>query len=119
MHVNFADVTERHDQGGLRTEDQDGADRVAHVHVARKDQSFKRADDRGVAQIFLRIFQRRSCLSHLRFALGNLRAGHGQVALRAHLLVQHELIVFFRVFDEALGHHAVFVHLLGPLHIEL
>src|SRR5213080_1491934 len=41
------------------------------------------------------------------------------VELRTDLLVQRELIVFFRVLHEALGHHAVFVHLFGAFHTEL
>jgi len=36
---------------------------------ARKDQSFERADDRGVAQIFLRVFERSPGLRHLRLHL--------------------------------------------------
>src|ERR1700674_905661 len=56
LYVNFADVAERHDQRGLRAEHQDGADRVADIYVAREDQAFDRADDRGIAQIFLRVF---------------------------------------------------------------
>src|SRR6266436_3269306 len=42
LHVNFADVAQRHDQGGLRAQHQDGADRISDVHVARKHQSFNR-----------------------------------------------------------------------------
>src|SRR2546425_1512545 len=57
LHINFADVAERHDQGGLRAEHQNGADRVADIYIAREDQAFNRADDRGVTQIFLRVFQ--------------------------------------------------------------
>src|SRR6266849_1033104 len=39
LHVYFADVAEGHDQGGLRTEHQNGADRVADIYVARENQS--------------------------------------------------------------------------------
>src|SRR6266852_446068 len=118
LHVNFADVAERHDQGGLRAEHQDGTDRVADIYVAREDQSVNRADDRGVAQIFLRVFERSPGLRHLSFGFGNFCSGDGEGALRANLLVQRELIVFLRVLDETLGHHAIFVHLFGALHLE-
>src|SRR5229473_4008353 len=119
LHVNFADVAEGHDQGGLRAEHQDGTDRVADIYVAREDQAVNRADDRGVAQIFLRVFERSPGLRHLSFGFGNFCFGDGEGALRANLLVQRELIVFLRVLDETLGHHAIFVHLFGALHIEL
>src|SRR5207248_10476314 len=36
VHVNFTDVAERHDQGSLRPENEDRADRVSNIHVARK-----------------------------------------------------------------------------------
>src|SRR5712692_10016703 len=39
LHVDFADVSQRHDEGGLRAEHQDGADRIADIHVARKNQA--------------------------------------------------------------------------------
>src|SRR5712664_3029374 len=35
LNVDFADVTQCYDQSSLRTENQDGADRIAHIYVAR------------------------------------------------------------------------------------
>ena len=58
-------------------------------------------------------------MRHLRLTFGDLRLGDSQVAFRADLLVQRQLIIFFRILHETLGHHAVFIHLLGALHIEL
>src|SRR5256885_2062490 len=73
LDVNLADVAERHNQSRLRAEYQNRADRVADIHVARKDEPVNRTHNRGVAQIFLRVFQRSSGLRHLRFTFGNLR----------------------------------------------
>ena len=66
----------------------------------------------------MRVFQRSSRLRYLGFTLSYFRLGNCQVALRAHLLVEPQLIVFLCVFHKALGHHAVFVHLFGSLHVE-
>ena len=55
----------------------------------------------------------------LRFAFGDFRLRNQEVPLRADLLVQRELVILLRVFHQALGHHAVFVHLFGALHAEL
>src|SRR6266478_5212055 len=57
LHINFADVAQRHDQGSLRAEHQNGTDRIANIYVPRKNQAVNRADDRRIAQIFLSVFQ--------------------------------------------------------------
>src|SRR6266481_5874100 len=46
LHVDFADVAQRHDQGRLRPKHQDGADRVPDIDVARQHQPVNRANDR-------------------------------------------------------------------------
>src|SRR5258707_15476858 len=55
LDVHFADVTEGHDRRSLRAENEDGADGVADVYIAGKDQAVNRADDGGIAKIFCRV----------------------------------------------------------------
>ena len=118
MYIDFADVAERHDGRGLRAEDQNRADGISDVDVTRQDQTIDGADDGGIAQIFESVIKRGLGLGLLGFSFGDFRAGNGEIALRAHLFVQGQLIIFLSVFDYAFGHDTVFEHLLSTCHIE-
>ena len=85
---DLAHVAQGHDQSGLGTQHQDGADRVAHFDVAGEHQAVHGTDDGGVAQVFLGPLQRRLCLCHLRPGARHLRTGDGHIAQRGHLLVE-------------------------------
>ena len=57
LHIDLLDVAERHDQRGGGAQHENRADRVAHLHVAREDDAVDGRDDRGIAQLLLKLLE--------------------------------------------------------------
>ena len=66
LHINLVDVALGHHQRGRGTQHQDGADRVADLHIAGENHSVHRRHDGRVAQLLFELLQTGLGLLHLR-----------------------------------------------------
>ena len=82
LHIDLVHVALGHDQRGRRTQHQDGAHRIAHLHVARKNHAIHRRHDGGVAELLFELLQAGLALQHLRPRLFQLGRVHADLRLR-------------------------------------
>jgi hypothetical protein len=73
LDVDLIGVTDGHDEGGGGSEDEDGADGVTDLDVAREDGAIHRRGDGGVAELFFELFEGGLILGYLRLGLVELR----------------------------------------------
>src|SRR5208337_4934081 len=115
LDVHFAGITQRHHQSGSGTEHQDGADRVANLHVARQHNPVNWGDNRRIAELLLELLQAGFVFLYLGLGLRDLRLVHHQLGTGHIALVDGEDVVPLRVVEGALRNNAVLEHLLRTL----
>ena len=76
FYIDFMNITHGHKQCGGRAQHQDGADRVAHFHVAGEHHAINRRNDGGVAIFLFGLVELRARLGNLCLGLLQLGCSH-------------------------------------------
>ena len=111
LDVDLGDVADGHDEGGGGAEDEDGADGVADLDVAREDGAVHGRGDGGVAELLFKLLERGLVLGDLCLCLAELGGvdidlGDGFVAG-----VDGGEVLLLCVVEGLLGDDALFGHL--------